>query len=221
MFKYILFDLDGTLTDSGLGITKAAQYALKEFGIDEPDISRLGFFVGPPLDRSFMDFYHMDHDTMLKAVKKFREYYGVTGIYENELYPGIDDMLSAVKSQGVILAVASSKPQVHVHTVLEHFNIKQYFDVIVGAELDGTRTDKKEVLAEVFKQLSEMSGNEDFNKTNTAMVGDRFYDVVGAKEHNVYSIAVKYGYYQGNELEEAGADTIVDTVADLKTFLLK
>ncbi|SHI27804.1 phosphoglycolate phosphatase [Butyrivibrio fibrisolvens DSM 3071] len=213
MLKYVLFDLDGTLTDSGLGITKAAQYALKDQGIDEPDISKLGFFVGPPLNKTFMEHYGMDEKHMLRAVDKFREYYNPIGVYENKPYEGVEDMLKACHNAGLKLAIASSKPQVMVYKVLNHFGLTSYFDVIIGSELDGRRTDKNEVVEEALRRLMA-------NADETAMVGDRCYDMVGACNHDLMAIGVTYGYGTYLELKNAGAEKIVDTVQDLKNCLL-
>lgn len=213
MLKYVLFDLDGTLTDSGLGITKAAQYALADQGINEPDISKLGFFVGPPLNLTFMEHYGMDEEHMRQAVRKFREYYNPTGVFENEIYDGIQDMLKACHGAGQKLAIASSKPQVLVHKVLQYFDIESYFTVIVGSELDGRRTDKKEVVEEALRLLMA-------NADETAMVGDRCYDISGALDHDLHAIGVTYGYGSYLELKNAGADVVFDTVGQLKHYLL-
>lgn len=242
MYRYILFDLDGTLTDSGEGITKAVQYALHAQGIEEPDIHKLDYFVGPPLDVSFQKGFGMDREQMVHAVKKFREYYESVGIFENQVYPGIPEMLKACGNQNIVLAVASSKPQLFVHQVLEHFDIEKYFNVIVGSEMDGRRTDKKEVVEEALRQLEALAQKENVSKDReadkadmremqqdfrqemilaTAMVGDRCYDMEGAREHNLQAIGVSYGYGSEQELREAGAHMIAATVADLQEMLLR
>ena len=137
MFEYILFDLDGTLTDPKIGITSSVQYALRAFGIEEPDLDQLERFIGPPLVDSFMEFYGFTREQTQIAVEKYRERFDHQGIYENEMYAGIDVMLSKLKESGKRLAIASSKPTPLVIRVLEHFHIKEYFDYIVGSELDG------------------------------------------------------------------------------------
>lgn len=213
MLKYVLFDLDGTLTDSGLGITKAAQYALKDQGIDEPDLSKLWFFVGPPLNVTFMERYGMDEQHMLKAVAKFREYYNPIGVFENKPYEGVEEMLKACHEAGLKIAIASSKPEVMVYKVLNHFKLTSYFDVIVGSELDGRRTDKNEVVEEALRKLMA-------NADETAMIGDRCYDMVGAVNHDLMALGVTYGYGTYLELKNAGADKTFDTVEDLKNYLL-
>ena len=234
MFKYVLFDLDGTLTDSGEGITRAVQYALHEQGIEEPDLHRLDSFVGPPLDVSFKSRYGMNDEQMLRAVKKFREYYEPIGIFENRVYEGIPEMLDACRKEGITLAVASSKPQLFVHQVLEHFDIEKYFSVIVGSEMDGRRTDKKEVVDEALRQLTELAREKDDAKAparvcairesmalQTAMVGDRCYDMEGAAEHHLKAVGVSYGYGSEEELRDSGAHMVAGTVAELQQMLLQ
>ena len=152
-YKYLLFDLDGTLTDPKEGITTSVQYALRAFGIEEPDLEKLRPFIGPPLQSSFMDFYGFDEEKAKRAVEKYREWFRPKGIYQNAIYPGIEEMLSRLKAGGKVLAVASSKPQIFVEQVLRHFGIYDYFTVIVGSELDGRRDKKEEVVEEALRQL--------------------------------------------------------------------
>ena len=213
MFKYILFDLDGTLTDPKEGITKSVQYALASVGIDEPDLDKLEPFIGPPLHESFMEFYGFDRDKAMELVDKYRERFNVTGIYENVIYPGIADMLKTLKEAGCKIAIASSKPTEMVEIILDHFDIRKHFDFVVGSNLDGTRTKKEEVVEEVLRQMKPV-------KEKTAMVGDRKFDVEGARAFGLVSVGMSFGYAQENELEEAGADYIVDTVEELQKLLL-
>lgn len=218
MKKYVLFDLDGTLTDPKLGITTCVQYALEAFGIQEPDLDKLEPFIGPPLTDSFMEFYGMDLETAKKAVEKYRERFSTVGLYENEVYPGIPHLLAALKVKGVKLAIASSKPTVFVKKILDHFGLTGYFDAIVGSELDGTRVEKKEVVEEALRQLF---GGRTVQKEQVYMVGDRKFDVEGAREQGVESVAVAYGYGSLEELMEAHADYIVCSVPELEEFLLR
>ena len=146
MSEIILFDLDGTLTDSAPGITRCVQYALRHFGIDEPDLKKLECFVGPPLKEMFMEYAGFSESQAEEAVAKYRERYTEKGIFENGVYEGIPELLQLCRDRGRVLGVASSKPQVFVEQILEHFDLRQYFEVVVGAELDGTRTDKAEVI---------------------------------------------------------------------------
>lgn len=153
MYSYILFDLDGTLTDPKPGITGCVQYALHKFGIEEPDPDKLEPFIGPPLLDSFQEFYGFDEEKGLQAIAYYRERFSTVGLFENEIYPGIAQMLARLQKAGSRLAVASSKPTVFVTRILEHFEILSYFDVIVGSELDGTRGRKEEVVEEALRQL--------------------------------------------------------------------
>lgn len=214
MYQYILFDLDGTLTDSKIGITSCVQYALHKLGIEEPDLDELEPFIGPPLTDSFREFYGFDDETVQQAVIYYRERFSTVGLFENDIYPGIAQMLERLKQAERRLAVASSKPTVFVKQILEHFEILSYFDVIVGSELDGTRAKKEEVVEEALRQL--LCGG---NGHDIVMVGDRKFDVEGAKAYGIDSIGVAYGYAACGELEEAGADVIVETVEELEKAL--
>ena len=216
--EYLLFDLDGTLTDPKIGITTCVQYALKSFGIDEPDLDKLEPFIGPPLKDSFQKFYGFDDDKAQKAVEKYRERFKDKGMFENEIYAGVPEMLKRLKMRGLHLGVASSKPTVFVEQILEHFHIKDYFEVIVGSELDGTRSDKAEVILEALRRFS---SNGTVPKHKVFMIGDRSYDVDGARRVGIESVGVTFGYGSMQELMEAHADYIVRSVEELKRFLLR
>lgn len=218
MKNYLLFDLDGTLTDPREGICTCVQYALASFGIEEPDIGRLEPFIGPPLKDSFMEFYGMSEEQAEAAVEKYRERFKDKGIFENKLYDGIPQLLQALNSKGMFLAVASSKPTVFVERILEHFGIRKYFKVVVGSELDGTRVNKGEVVEEALRQLF---GEEPVEKNKVFVIGDRRFDVEGAKAAGVDSVGVTYGYGGMEELREAKADYIVRSVEELQRFLLR
>ena len=218
MKPYLLFDLDGTLTDPKVGITTCVQYALDSFGIKEPDLDKREPFIGPPLKDSFMKYYGMDEVQAKQAVEKYRERFQDTGIFENELYEGIPQMLKALQSKGMCLAVASSKPTVFVQRILEHFQIARYFKVVVGSELDGTRVNKDEVVEEALRRLF---GDKPIEKEKVYMIGDRSYDVEGARAHGIESVGVTYGYGSMEELKAAKADYIVRSVEELKKFLLR
>ncbi|MDE7476642.1 MAG: HAD family hydrolase [Lachnospiraceae bacterium] len=219
MFKYILFDLDGTLTDPKLGITSSVQYALRALGIEEPSLDKLEPFIGPPLADSFREFYGLSEEQIKVAVAKYRERFNNQGIYENEIYPGIAAMLAELKAGGKKLSIASSKPTEFVERILDYFEIRVYFDHIVGSNMDGTRSKKEEVVEEALRQMipSEMEPYE--KKEAVAMVGDRRFDIEGAKEHGITSIGVSFGYAPEGELEQVGADFIVDTVEELLEVL--
>ena len=214
MITYLLFDLDGTLTNPQEGITKCVQHALRAFGIEEPDLEKLIPFIGPPLIQSFMEFYNMSEEDARKAVAVYRERFSTVGLFENFPYPGIADMLAELKAQGKILAVASSKPTIYVRCILEKFELAPYFDVIEGSNLDGTRVDKKEVIAEVLSQLDNPSADD------LLMIGDRKFDVIGARETGFGCVGVRFGFAAPDELEQSGAVYIADTVHDLHRYLL-
>ena len=214
MITYLLFDLDGTLTNPQEGITKCVQHALRAFGIEEPDLEKLIPFIGPPLIQSFMEFYNMSEEDARKAVAVYRERFSTVGLFENFPYPGIADMLAELKAQGKILAVASSKPTIYVRRILEKFELAPYFDVVEGSNLDGTRVDKKEVIAEVLSQLDNPSADD------LLMIGDRKFDVIGAREMGFGCVGVRFGFAAPDELEQSGAIYIADTVRDLHRYLI-
>lgn len=218
MKEYLLFDLDGTLTDSGEGITKSVQYALQGFGIEEPDLRKLECFVGPPLRDSFRKYYGFDEKTAEEAVKKYRERYAQLGIFENTPYEGIPKMLKSLKKNGFRLAVASSKPQEYVEKVLVHFEIRQYFQVVVGGTMDGKGDQKKDIIEKVLKEFFKDSPPE---KEKVYMIGDTAFDIEGAKQTGVESVGVTYGFGKLEDLTFAQADFIVHSVWELWDFLLR
>ncbi len=216
MIKYALFDLDGTLTDPKIGITTCVQLALNYFGIEVENLDELQPFIGPPLKDSFMKFYGLSEEQAVKAMEVYRSRFAVKGLYENNMYNGIDKMLRRLRAEGYQLSVASSKPTIYVEQILEHFDIKKYFHHIVGSFLDGRRVDKEEVVEEALRLL----GVSEDNKNQAVMIGDRRFDVEGAKSHGILSVAVSYGYGPKEELNEANPDYIVNTVEELETLLL-
>lgn len=214
-YKYILFDLDGTLIEPKVGITKSVAYALNYFGIQVDDLDSLCKFIGPPLADSFMKYYGFSAEKAREAVTKFREYFRPHGVYENDLYEGVAEMLAALKDAGKVVILATSKPQVFAEMILKHYDIYKYFDVVVGSELNGIREKK----AEVISYALELAKIED--KSLAIMVGDREHDVIGAKENGLESIGVLYGHGSLEELQEHGANGIVETVKELQELLLK
>ena len=215
--RILLFDLDGTLTDSGEGISRSVQYALKKCGIDEADFTKLRRFVGPPLLWSFEHFYGMEPSKAEEAVRYYRERYAPIGIYENRVYKGIPEMLRALKAEGKCLVTASSKPEVFVRRVLSSLVILDCFDEIVGASMDGQLSEKADIIREVLRRLS----ITEEKKAGMLMIGDRQFDIEGAKAVGVRSVGVLYGYAEPGELKEAGADYIAATVSDLRALLSK
>jgi len=216
MYDYILFDLDGTLTNPKEGITKCIQYALSYMGIEEPDLNNLTRFIGPPLHTAFMEYYGFDEAAAWTAVKRYRERFGTIGVYENEVFQGISDLLGQLKQNSMILAVATSKPEIFMSKILEKYDLKKYFDVAAGSELDGMRTEKADVIEEVLRRLS----ISDKERSRVIMVGDRKYDIEGAKACGIHSVGVEFGFAEENELESAGADYVVSSVDELRKLLL-
>lgn len=213
MYDLILFDLDGTLTYPEEGITKSVCYALESFGIVEEDMNKLRRFIGPPLIDAFTEFYGMSREDGLKAVEKYRERFRDKGIYENELIENVPKMLETLKNNGKKIALATSKPYVFAAQIMEHFDLSKYFDCMVGAEFDGTRNEKAEVIAEVLRQFPDAK--------NPVMVGDRKQDCVGAKKNDIPCIGVAFGFAEDGELEEGGAEKVAQTVMELLEVLLK
>ena len=227
-YKYLLFDLDGTLTDPKEGITKSVQYALKSFGIEEPDMEKLTPFIGPPLKGSFMEFYGFDEVQAEEAVEKYREWFTPKGIFQNMVYEGIPQMLKTLREHGKVLSVASSKPQGFVEQILEHFAIREYFSVVVGSCMDGTRVRKEEVVEEALRQLGMAADGRNVHAvpqepavSGTVMIGDRKFDIEGGKEYGLVTVGVSFGYAGEGELESAGADYVVDTVGELLGVLIQ
>lgn len=202
MLKYILFDLDGTLTDAADGITNSVKYALKKFGIDETDESKLRKFLGPPLLMSFREIYGFTPEQAENAVEYYREYFTPHGIFENEVYGGIPELLKCLKEQGKTLIVATSKPEPFAKKIVEHFNLAKYLDMVAGSNMDNTRCKKAQVIEYALNTL----GIKD--REQAVMVGDREHDIIGAKQAGIKSIGVLYGYASVGELEKAGADFI-------------
>ena len=210
MYHTILFDLDGTLTDSGPGITNSVAYALKKWGIIENDVNKLKKFVGPPLDTSFAKYYGFSKEKCVQAIQYYREYYLTKGIDENRVYDGIEELLKWLRAAGRRAIVATSKPEPSAVHVLEYFHIDSYFDIIAGATMDGSRVEKSDVI----RYALDRAGIRDL--AGVVMVGDRENDIQGAKMNGLDSIGVLYGYGSREELVEAGAMQTAQTVEDLR-----
>ncbi|MBQ6843351.1 MAG: HAD family hydrolase [Agathobacter sp.] len=213
MYKYVLFDLDGTLTNPEIGITSSVIYALEKFGIKVEDRKELLPFIGPPLTYSFETFYGLSKEDSELAVKYYRERFSVKGLYENEVYDGVEKMLQTLKDRGKILVIATSKPEEFTLKILEHFDLLKYFDYIAGATMDGSRGEK----ADVIRYAIEISGIED--KSQAIMIGDRHYDICGAKENGLDSMGVLFGFGDYEELTKAGADYIAESVVDILKYI--
>ena len=213
-YQYILFDLGGTLTNSQLGITTCVAYALESFGIHTENPEELRKFIGPPLKESFVKYYNMTDGEGDRAVEKYRERFATVGLYENEVYAGIPELLQKLKAQGKTLLVATSKPTVYSDKILEHFGLKEYFSYIAGSELDGTRVNKAEVIQYALEQMKITESEK------IVMIGDKEHDMIGAGICGVDSIGVLYGFGEREELENHGATYIAETVSDLEKILL-
>ena len=211
-WKYLLFDLDGTLTDPMQGITRSVQYALRHFGIDEPDLRKLCPFIGPPLADSFRERYGMSPADAETAVAKYREYYAPKGIFENEIYPGIPELLAATAAAGCVNVMATSKPTPFAEQIAAHFDFAQYFTLISGSTFDGTRTTKADVILHALDTLG-------IAPQEAVMIGDRRYDIEGAAETGLASIAVGWGYASPGELEAARPDRFAPDVETLRRLL--
>lgn len=211
-YDTFFFDLDGTITDSSLGITNSVIYALKKFGIEETDRTKLYKFIGPPLNLSFEQYYGFSKEQGWQAIEYYREYYRDKGIFENRVYEGFENMLKKLKDAGKTLVVATSKPEPFARQIIEHFGLSKYFDYVAGMELDGRRGTKTEVI----RYALEVCQIQD--KSSVLMVGDREHDVFGAKEVGIDCLGILYGFGTKEELETAGATYIVETIADILHF---
>lgn len=212
-YTHLFLDLDGTLSDSAPGIVRSAQYALEAFGIHVDNLDDLLCFVGPPLEESFQEFYHLTPSQADEAVKVYRRRYEKIGVYENALYPGIPQFLDKARQAGKVLMVATSKPQRMADLVLSHFGIADRFAFVGGRE-DSSRRTKEEVIRYVMKENG-LTRTEDI-----VMIGDRKHDVLGAKAVGLNSVGVLYGYGSRDEFQAAGATYIVDTLKELEELLL-
>lgn len=210
--KHILFDLDGTLTESGEGIMNSVKYTLEKYGAEIPEDTILRKFVGPPLTESFQTYCGFSKEQSEEAVYVYREYFTKKGIFENKVYPGIPMLLEHLKAQGKFLYLATSKPIVQARRVMEHFQLTPYFREMYGVREDGLHQTKADVIGQLLKEQS-------IKPEEVVMVGDRKYDVQGAGEWGIDCVGVLYGYGSRAELEEAGAAQIVESVTELEHIL--
>lgn len=213
-FRTILLDLDGTVVRSEEGIFASLEYAFSQMGIPSPGRGALAAFIGPPLEVSFKKFCGFSDGDAQKAIALYRARYAQKGIYENELYGGMEGLLASLAEKGAALHLATSKPEVFAVQILEHLGVAKYFSSMHGVSLTRRGQTKGDVIAEVFTEEKAAAGE-------AVMVGDRHHDIDGAKEHGLFSIGVLYGYGNRAELESAGADVIVADVAALSRFLLQ
>lgn len=213
MIKYVLFDLDGTLTDSAAGIINSIKYAAKKLELSEPSPKTLQKFIGPPIAYSFEHFLGLDADTVRRAITAYREYFSERGIFENRVYDGVPKMLERLRDSGIKLAVATSKPEVFALRIADKFNLRGYFECICGAPLDNPKSAKADVIRRALEILK-------CDKGSTVMVGDRSYDVAGAAACGIPCIGVLYGYGEAGELESAGAAAVCKSCEELCGVIL-
>ncbi len=206
---FVLFDLDGTITDSSEGIVNSILYALRSMGKQEDDVDRLRSYIGPSLKDTFQNNYFPAEEQCKKAIAFYREYYATKGIFENKLYSGISEVLKTIKSGGGVVALATAKPTYFAKIILQYFGVESYFDTIVGSHLKGTRTDKNEIIFEVLDQLGFPKSNDIY------MIGDREYDIVGARKHDLKTIGVEYGYSIEGELSRVNPDFLVKSPSQI------
>jgi len=213
-YRTILFDLDGTLTDSKPGIVNSVIYALARLGVTEARPEKLTAFIGPPLAYSFQKYYSMDDKQSRRAVEYYREYFSVRGIYENRLYQGISELLTLLKNSGKRLIVATSKPTFFAERIVAYFKLTDYLEAVIGSDPDGGRGYKSEVIQAV------LAVNKNLKSAETVMVGDREFDIIGAKNNGIDSVAVGYGYGSAAELQAAGPTYTVKSVSALRGLLM-
>ena len=212
--EYILFDLDGTVTNPQEGITNSVKYALEYFGIHIEDNSTLNKYIGPPLRQSFMEYAGLSEEQSHIGMMKYREYFGPKGIYENKVYEGIPELFEKLKSEGKKMILATSKPWIYAEIILEKFDLKKYFDFVAGSEMNGVRTNKADVIKYAIDKY-----NIPIN--NAVMIGDREHDIIGARKNGLMTIGVLYGFGNKGELKSAGADYIAESVENLFDLIEK
>ncbi len=212
-YSVVLFDLDGTLSDPKIGITKSVQHALQKAGVMVNDLDELEPFIGPPLQVSFQEIYGFNDTQITRAIRYYRERFTERGMFENKLYEDIPALLAQLKQQGYILTIATSKPTVFAEQIIKYFQLESYFDLVVGSHLDGSRSAKGEIIAEVLQQL------DSYPKDQFIMIGDRKYDLIGARENQIDAIGVTYGFGSLEELKNEEPTYIVDHVNDLLKYL--
>lgn len=212
MYTHILFDLDGTLTDPAPGILRSLRYALEKLGIAEEDDGTLIQFIGPPLTESFRSVYGLEAAVVEEAIRNYREHHWESGLYENAVYPGIPELLAKLHGEGRTLYIATTKMTSFAEKVLEHFGLAHFFARIIGGHPDGTRTDKREIIGEILSGIADPG--------RVVMVGDRKFDILGAKAHSIDSVAVTYGYGSEQELLPVNPTYVVDSVEKLTALLI-
>lgn len=215
-YTIALFDLDGTITDSGPGIINSIRYALEKYRLPVPEEKVLRTFIGPPLKEQFQAVCGLSEEESARMVEAYREYYTEKGIFENSVYRGVPEMLERLKGAGVRILMATAKPEKFARRIAEHFDFAKYFEFIGGACMDGGRTDKYEVIEYVIDQC----GISEEERKRAVMIGDRSHDMIGAGKAGIHSLGILYGYGDREELEAAGAELIADTPEEACTLIL-
>ena len=213
MYQYVLFDLDGTLTDPAAGIISSLRHALQKMGVDEEDEEKYRLFIGPPLKDSFRTMFTFNEEQVEEAIRLYREHHSVSGLYENKAIPGVREMLEALQAAGKKLYIATTKMTAFAEQILKHFELDKYFTLIIGGNPDGTRTAKKEIIAAILQTIPAEE------RRSAVKVGDRMFDLIGAKAHGLDTIAVTYGYGTEDELRAENPTYIVHFVAELAALL--
>ena len=209
----VLFDLDGTLTDPKIGITTCIQYALNQLGYHSPETDQLLWCIGPPLTVSFATLLQTTDEILInQAIAFYRDRFATVGLFENALYPQIHETLKVIRAAGYQTYIATSKPHIYAKRIITHFDLTSLFDGIYGSELDGTRSDKGELIRYILL-------TENLTPAKTVMVGDRFHDTIGAKKNQILAIGVTYGYGTEKELRTHGADLIANSPMEIAKYL--
>lgn len=215
-YKIAIFDLDGTITDSGSGIINSIRYALEKYGLPVPEEKVLRTFIGPPLKEQFQAVCGLNEEESARMVDAYREYYTEKGIFENSVYSGVPEMLERLKESGARILMATAKPEKFARRIAEHFDFAKYFEFIGGACMDGRRTDKYEVIEYVIDQC----GISEEERKRAIMIGDRSHDMIGAGKAGLHSLGILYGYGDRGELEAADAEMIAETPEEVCELIL-
>lgn len=212
-FANLLFDLDGTLTDPKVGITSGIRHALARLEVEVPHADDLHEWIGPPLKSQFGKFLNSIDDALLdEAVAHYRSYFSVTGLYENTVYDGVDQVLATLKNHGFRIFLATSKPRVFAERILDHFGLGRYFDHIHGSELDGRLVDKRDLVRHILE-------TEHLDPAETLIIGDREHDVIGGKANGIFTVSITYGYGSSEELQAAEPDRILNSLSEFVDFV--
>jgi len=208
-YDAVLFDFDGTVADTGMGIFNGVYHVLDAFGIEPPEADELRYFIGPPLHDSFKTVLGFDAETCDSAIIKYREYYSSKGIFELTIYDGMEDLFRKLKSKNIKVGIASTKPEVFLHRIVDYFNLKEIFDVVEGSDITNMNSDKTEIILRAIEKMNLTEGSK------VLMAGDRHYDINGAKGAGIDSVGVLFGYGSREEIIDAGANYLAEIPEDI------